>query len=129
MILCSVLILDISEGLVQFEVALSLLFCHWKSLFFLDDISIFSCHFLWNLIQMSNIIYIFSHFSSIFFLKIFIVIQLQLYAFSSHPSTPPQLNPPPSPTSALPLDFVHVTFIVVIPSSHCPLIYLFFSVF
>ena len=47
------------------------------------------------------------------FLKIFIVIQLQLYAFSPHPSTPPLLNPPPSPTSTLPLDFVHVSFIVV----------------
>ena len=34
---------------------------------------------------------------SLLFLKIFIVIQLQLYAFSPHPSTPPQLNPPPSP--------------------------------
>ena len=32
------------------------------------------------------------------FLKFFfIVIQLQLYAFSPHPSTPPQLNPPPFP--------------------------------
>ena len=29
------------------------------------------------------------------FFLIFIVIQLQLYAFSPHPSTPPQLNPPP----------------------------------
>ena len=50
---------------------------------------------------------------------IFIVIQLQLSAFSPHPSTPPQLNPPPSP---LPLDFVHVSFIVVpvISSPHCP---------
>ena len=47
------------------------------------------------------------------FLKFFIVIQLQLYAFSLHPSTPPQLNPPPSPTSTLPIDFVHVSFIVV----------------
>ena len=56
------------------------------------------------------------------FFNIFIVIQLQLYAFSPHPSTPPQLNPPPSPTSTHPLDFVHVSFIVVpiIPSSHCP---------
>ena len=35
------------------------------------------------------------------FYKFFIVIQLQLYAFSPHPSTPPQLNPPPSPTSPL----------------------------
>ena len=45
-----------------------------------------------------------------------------MYAFSPHPSTPPQLNPPPSPTSTLPLGFVHVSFIVVpvIPSSHCP---------
>ena len=40
-----------------------------------------------------------------YFFKIFIVIQLQLCAFSPHPSTPPQLNPPPSPTSTLPLDF------------------------
>ena len=46
------------------------------------------------------------------FFKIFIVIQLQLYAFLPHPSTPPQPNPPPSPTSILPLDFVHVSFIV-----------------
>ena len=62
---------------------------------------------------------------TLFFLfkKNFIVIQLQLYAFSPHPSTPPQLNPPPSPTSTLPLDFVHVSFIVVpvIPSPHCSL--------
>ena len=56
------------------------------------------------------------------FFLIFIVIQLQLYAFSPHPSTLPQLNPPPSPTSTLTLGFVHVSFIVVpvIPSSHCP---------
>ena len=57
-----------------------------------------------------------------FFFLIFIVIQLQLHAFSPHPSTPPQLNPPPSPTSTLPPGFVHVSFIVVpvLPSSHCP---------
>ena len=57
------------------------------------------------------------------FFLIFIVIQLQLYAFSPHPSTPPQLNPPPSPTSTHPLDFVHVSFIVVpvIPPPRCPL--------
>ena len=57
----------------------------------------------------------------VLFCLIFIVIQLQLSAFSPHPSTPPQLNPPPSPTSTLPLDFVHVSFIVVpvIPSPHC----------
>ena len=47
------------------------------------------------------------------FFLIFIVIQLQLYAFSPYPTTPPQLNPPPFPTSTLPLDFVHVSFIVV----------------
>ena len=53
---------------------------------------------------------------------IFIVTQLQLYAFSPHPSTPPQLNRPPSPTSPRPRGFVHVSFIVVpvLPSSHCP---------
>ena len=58
-----------------------------------------------------------------FFILIFIVVQLQLCAFSPHPSTPPQLKPPPSPTSTLSLDFVHVSFIVVpvIPSPHCPL--------
>ena len=39
------------------------------------------------------------------FFLIFIVIQLQLYIFSPHPSTPPQLNPPPSPTSTFPLGF------------------------
>ena len=44
------------------------------------------------------------------FLKIFIVIQLQLYAFSPLLSTPPQLNPPPSPTSTITPDFVHVSF-------------------
>ena len=49
---------------------------------------------------------------SFFFFLIFIVIQLQLYGFSPHPSTPPQLNPPPSPTSTLPPGFVHVSFIV-----------------
>ena len=48
-----------------------------------------------------------------FLKKFFIVIQLQLCAFSPHPSTPPQLNTPPSPTSTLPLDLVHVSFKVV----------------
>ena len=54
------------------------------------------------------------------FLKI--VIQLQLSAFSPHPSFPSQPNLPPSPASTLPLDFVHVSFIVVpvILSPHCP---------
>ena len=56
-----------------------------------------------------------------FFFKI--VVQLQLSAFSPHPSTPPQLNPPPSCTSTLPLGFVYVSFIVVPenPSPHYPL--------
>ena len=40
--------------------------------------------------------YIYSNYS---FFLIFIVIQLQLSAFSPHPSTPPQPNPPPSPHS------------------------------
>ena len=44
----------------------------------------------------------------LFFFLIFIVIQIQLYAFSPHPSTQPQVNPPLSPTSTLPLGFVHV---------------------
>ena len=61
-----------------------------------------------------------------FFLKkinLFIFIQLQLSAFSPHPSTPPQAVPPPSPTSTLPLDFVLVSFIVapIDPSPHYPL--------
>ena len=40
--------------------------------------------------------------NSLFF-KIFIGIQLQLYAFSPHPSTPPQLNPPSAPSPNAPL--------------------------
>ena len=55
-----------------------------------------------------------SHFLIYF---IFIVVQLQLSAFSPHPSTPPQPNPPPSPASILPLGFVHVSFILV-PKNH-----------
>ena len=43
----------------------------------------------------------------------FIVVQLQWSAFSSHPSTPPQPNPPPSTESTLPLGFVHLSFIVL----------------
>ena len=52
-----------------------------------------------------------------------IVVQLPLSAFSPHPSTPPQPNPPASPASTLPLGFVHVSFIVVSenPSPHYPL--------
>ena len=58
----------------------------------------------------------------IFLNLFFIVIQLQLYAFSPLTSPPPQLNPPPSPIPTIPPDFVHVSFIIVpaIPSSHCP---------
>ena len=40
------------------------------------------------------------------FINFLIVIQLQLSAFSPHPSTPPQPIPPSFPTSTLPLDFV-----------------------
>ena len=60
----------------------------------------------------------------LFFIFIFlIVVQLHLSAFSPHTSTPPQTIPPPSPISTLPLDFVHVSFIVVPvnPSLHCSL--------
>ena len=59
-----------------------------------------------------------------FFFQIlnFIVVQLQLSAFSPHPAIPPQPNPPPSPASTLPIAFVHVPFIVVPenPSPHYP---------
>ena len=55
----------------------------------------------------------FSSFYLFIYLFIYIVIQLQLSAFSPHPSTPSQTNPPPSPTSILPLDSVLVSFIVV----------------
>ena len=53
----------------------------------------------------------------------YFIVQSQLSAFSPHPSTPPQLNPPPSPTYTLPLDFLHVSFIVapVNPFPHYPL--------
>ena len=47
------------------------------------------------------------------YLFIFIAVQLQLSAFSPLHPTPPQTNPPPSPTSTLPLGFVHMYFIVV----------------
>ena len=65
-----------------------------------------------------------------YFLKNFIVIQFQLSAFSPHPSTRLQPNPPPSPASTLHLDFVHMSFMVVpenpspyyppqLPSGYC----------
>ena len=47
------------------------------------------------------------------FLNYFIVVKLQLSAFSPYLSTPLQPNPLPSPASTLPLGFVHVSFIVV----------------
>ena len=55
-----------------------------------------------------------------FFFLIFIVTQLQLSAFSPHPST--LLQQAPSPASTLTLGFVHVSFIVVPenPSPHYP---------
>ena len=53
----------------------------------------------------------------------FIFVQLQLSAFSPHPSTPPQPVPPHSPTSTIPLDSVLVSSIVapIEPSPHDPL--------
>ena len=59
--------------------------------------------------------------TSLFKKNYFIVVQLQLFVFPYHPSTPPQPNPPPSPASTLSLGFVHVSFIVVPenPSAHC----------
>ena len=60
-------------------------------------------------------------FIEIFFFKKFLL--LFNYSCLYFPSTPPQPNPPPSSASTLPLDFVHVSFIVapVIPSPHCHL--------
>ena len=56
-----------------------------------------------------------------FLIKFFIVIQLELSAFPPHPSTPHQTNPPPPPFQA-PLNFLHVSSIVVplITSPQCP---------
>ena len=64
-----------------------------------------------------------THYNFFIIKYIFIVIQLQLSAFSPYPSTSPQPIPPPSPISTLPLDFVLVSFIVatVDPSPHYPL--------
>ena len=74
------------------------------------------CGFNWISLLASDAEHLF-----LSFFKIFTVIQLQFYALCPRPSTPPQLNPPPSNTSTLSLDFLHVSFIVVpvIPSSHC----------
>ena len=86
----------------------------WDSLWFLD-----LCDFFSHQIREIFHRYFFKQVFFLFFL-IFIVNQLQLCAFSPHPSTPPQVKPPPSPTSTLPLGFVHVSFIVVPenPSRH-----------
>ena len=61
--------------------------------------------------------------NSFYFILFYFFIQLQLSAFSPHPSTPPQPVLPPSPTTTLPLDFVLVSFIVapIDPSPHYPL--------
>ena len=58
------------------------------SLFHVSMHLVLFCSFL-STCKWDHIVFVF------FFFKIFIVIQLQLYAFSPHPSTPPQLNPPP----------------------------------
>ena len=63
------------------------------------------------------------------FAFIFIYLFLNFYYYSItvvcrfSPSLHPTSAEPPSPTSTLPLDFVHVSFIVVpvITSPHCPL--------
>ena len=62
--------------------------------------------FLFFLILFANILFM-------IFLNYFIFVQLQLSAFSPHPSTQPQPNPLPSLASTLPLGFVYVSFIVV----------------
>ena len=60
-------------------------------------------------------------FSLSFLKNYFIIVQLQLSAFSPHNSLQPQPNPPPSLASTFPFGFVHVSFIVVTenPSPHC----------
>ena len=95
--------------------------CYTSEVVF-KNIILINILFNFTCFQLYKIYCVWIQFSETFlFFLIFIVIQSQLYAFSPHPSTPPQLNPPPSPTSTLPLDFVHVSFIVVpvIPSPHC----------
>ena len=74
------------------------------------------------MMDLPSFFLIFFIFGLIFFSLNFFFIQLQLSAFSPHPSTPPQPIPPPSPTSTLPLDFVLVAFIVapVDPSPYYP---------
>ena len=57
---------------------------------------------------------------NVYFFLIFIVIQLQLYAFSPYPSTTPQLNPPPSSTSTLPLDFMEILSLGTTAYSRAP---------
>ena len=79
------------------------------------------CHFTvrsFDLFFLEDHYFIFIY----FFINYLIFVQLQLSAFSPHPSTPPQPNLPPFPASTLPLGFVHVSFIVVPenPSPHCP---------
>ena len=71
-----------------------------------------------NLTQMTSPMY-----STTYFEKYFIVVQLQLSAFNPHPSSQPQPNPLPSLACTLPLGFVHVSFIVIPenPSPYYPL--------
>ena len=73
----------------------------------------------------SRVSYTIIYTSASFFIIHFIYLVFNFYCYSitviclsPHPSTPPQPDHPPSPTSTLPLDLIHVSFI---PSSHCPL--------
>ena len=61
-------------------------------------------------------------FSFSFFYFNFYCYSITVVCLFSPSLRPPQLNPPPYPTSTLPLGFFHVSFIVVpvIPSSHYP---------
>ena len=60
---------------------------------------------------------------SFFLILIFYCYSITVVCLFSRSLHPTQAEPPPSPTSTLALDFVHVSFIVVpvIPSPHCPL--------
>ena len=58
-----------------------------------------------------------------FLIKFLLLFNYSCLPFLPIPPPQPQPNPSPSPASTLPLDFVHVSFIVVpvIPSPHYPL--------
>ena len=78
-------------------------------------------YFYWGTLEGSFFYYY-------YFLFIFLILILYCYSITvvclfSPSLHPTPAEPPPSPTSTLPLDIVHVSFMVVpvIPFPHCPL--------